>query len=84
MWSFIPGVVAHEQFEFHPTEATPGSEEKIQVLEERYRRGLPLHHADDANTLVPIPASPEREYTVGDYASSLRDLSKAIESDRYR
>jgi hypothetical protein len=33
--------------EFCPTHAPPGSEEKIEVLRERVRRGLPLWHPED-------------------------------------
>ncbi len=31
-----------------PTDAAPGSEEKLSVLAERVRMGLPLHHPRDA------------------------------------
>ena len=33
--------------DFLPTDATPGTEEKIEILESRRRAGLPLWHPDD-------------------------------------
>lgn len=30
-----------------PTQAMPGSEEKIRILQQRYENGEPLHHPDD-------------------------------------
>ncbi|MFO0940097.1 MAG: hypothetical protein U0930_04955 [Pirellulales bacterium] len=33
--------------DFHPTDAPPGSSEKIEVLRRRLERGQPLWHADD-------------------------------------
>ena len=32
---------------FHPTEAKPGSEDKVQMLAARYAAGLPLWHESD-------------------------------------
>lgn len=32
---------------FHPTEAKPGSEDKVQMLAARYAAGLPLWHDSD-------------------------------------
>jgi hypothetical protein len=37
-----------------PTMALPGSEEKVQVLEERARRRQALFHPDDATTVYPV------------------------------
>ena len=37
-----------------PTQARPGSAEKLQVMAERYRSGQPLHHPDD-ETFVALP-----------------------------
>ena len=37
---------------FLPTEATPGSEEKLRVLEDRHRKGLPLWHDLDQRRIV--------------------------------
>lgn len=31
-----------------PTQAQPGSSEKVRVMTERYRTGQPLHHSSDA------------------------------------
>jgi hypothetical protein len=32
---------------FEPTDAVPGSKEKMEVIIDRLRRGLPLHHPED-------------------------------------
>ena len=37
-----------------PTQARPGSAQKLQVMAERYRSGQPLHHLND-ETLVTVP-----------------------------
>ena len=37
-----------------PTQARPGSAQKLQVMAERYRSGQPLHHPYD-ETLVALP-----------------------------
>ena len=37
-----------------PTQARPGSAQKLQVMAERYRSGQPLHHPND-ETLVALP-----------------------------
>ena len=37
-----------------PTQARPGSAEKLQVMAERYRSGQPLHHPSD-ETLAALP-----------------------------
>jgi hypothetical protein len=37
-----------------PTQARPGSAQKLQVMAERYRSGQPLHHPND-ETLVAFP-----------------------------
>jgi hypothetical protein len=44
-WDFEPGAV--EFSEFDASDAMPGTAEKLRVIEERVRRGLPLWHADD-------------------------------------
>ena len=36
-----------------PTEARPGSTQKLQIMAERYRSGQPLHHPND-ETLVAL------------------------------
>lgn len=35
-----------------PTTATPGSKEKLQIMEERYRLRQELHHEEDRNNLL--------------------------------
>ena len=37
-----------------PTQARPGSAQKLQVMAERFRSGQPLHHPND-ETLVVLP-----------------------------
>jgi hypothetical protein len=37
-----------------PTQARPGSTQKLHVMAERYRSGQPLHHPSD-ETLVALP-----------------------------
>jgi hypothetical protein len=44
-WDFEPD--DQQANDFDPTEALPGSQEKIDVLAERARRGLPLWHRAD-------------------------------------
>lgn len=45
LWDFEPDDVAKD--DFSATEALPGSPEKLDVLAERVRRGLPLWHRSD-------------------------------------
>jgi len=45
LWSFEPEEMESRQYEF--TEALPGSNEKLAVLAERVRMGLPLWHPSD-------------------------------------
>jgi len=40
--------------EFEATEANPGSEEKIIVLQKRIEKGLPLFHPDDVSMRAPF------------------------------
>lgn len=47
---------------FEPTDAVPGSKEKMQVIMDRLRRGLPLHHPQDRVDL---------EGLRGDYAADV-------------
>ena len=44
-WSFEPEPV--DQQSFHATRAIPGTREKLHVLAERVRTGLPLWHERD-------------------------------------
>lgn len=45
LWDFEPDEIDGEGFDW--TEALPGSKEKLQVLAERVRLGLPLWHQRD-------------------------------------
>lgn len=45
---------------FHPTDAMPGTEEKLQVIIKRLDAGLPLWHASDRRHL-PEMLEPQRE-----------------------
>ena len=45
LWDFEPQDVDCQQFS--STKAVPGSNEKVSVLAERLRRGLPLWHPSD-------------------------------------
>ncbi|WP_203328853.1 hypothetical protein [Candidatus Laterigemmans baculatus] len=44
-WDFEPRPCS--QITFKPTEALPGSHEKLEILCERVRSGLPLWHPED-------------------------------------
>ena len=44
-WDFEPEAV--EQLRFKSTRAMPGTDEKLQVLADRVRAGLPLWHGED-------------------------------------
>ncbi len=45
IWDFEPD--EHESEEYDPTGAMPGTVEKLSVLSERIRQGLPLWHPND-------------------------------------
>ncbi len=45
LWDFEPRKVESDQFD--STKAVPGSNEKVSILAERLRRGLPLWHPSD-------------------------------------
>ncbi|TVS14781.1 MAG: hypothetical protein EA424_18200 [Planctomycetaceae bacterium] len=49
VWDFEP--VESEANKYEATEAPPGSQEKLEVMARRIRRGLPLWHPDDRCTL---------------------------------
>ena len=46
IWDFEPGASSGPS-RFEATEALPGSEEKLRILAERVRQGLPLWHKED-------------------------------------
>ena len=47
IWDFEPPQIDGRQF--RSTEAIPGSDEKLAILAERVRMGLPLWHPSDRN-----------------------------------
>ncbi|MEQ8211433.1 MAG: hypothetical protein RH917_16535 [Lacipirellulaceae bacterium] len=44
-WDFEPSEIPEEKF--NSTKAMPGSDEKLEVLAQRVRAGLPLWHGSD-------------------------------------
>ncbi len=48
IWDFEPETADHE--EYPSTTALPGSDEKLLVLAERIKEGLPLWHPEDRRT----------------------------------
>lgn len=57
LWDFEPSEVPSGQFE--RTDAMPGTRQKVEVLAERVRCGLPLWHPEDRRDLeVPPTAKP--------------------------
>ena len=48
IWDFEPE--EYDDSEYQPTQAMPGTSEKLNVLSERVRRGLPLWHPADRIT----------------------------------
>ncbi|MGA2033728.1 MAG: hypothetical protein ABSG68_15855 [Thermoguttaceae bacterium] len=58
LWDFEPPEV--EQRLFDASDAMPGTREKLRVLAERVRCGLPLWHlADRADVEAPPPSRPK-------------------------
>ncbi len=53
LWDFEPPDV--EFSKFTASDAMPGTTEKLQVLAERVRRGLPLWHSSDRNDMETPP-----------------------------
>lgn len=45
LWDYEPQEVAEDRFD--PTGAMPGTDEKLRVMAERVRAGLPLWHSRD-------------------------------------
>jgi hypothetical protein len=56
-----PQVTAMEGFE--PTQARPGSKEKMRIIRKRIQKGMPLHHPQDKknNEEFSIPPEDEKE-----------------------
>ena len=56
IWDFEPVEVDHTKYE--PSDAMPGTREKLMLLVERAQRGLPLWHAKDRDDVESPPAPP--------------------------
>lgn len=54
IWDFEPDKT--DQQEYSSTTALPGSDEKLDILAERIRRGLPLWHPGDRRTYDDVDA----------------------------
>lgn len=52
VWDFEPIEVPPQQY--RPTEALPGSVQKIEILASRLESGLPLWHPEDRVTVLPL------------------------------
>jgi len=55
IWDFEPPEVEYNKFE--PSDAMPGTREKLCTLAERARRGLPLWHRSDREDVESPPVS---------------------------
>ena len=53
IWDFEPPEVGYNKFD--PSDAMPGTREKLGSLAERARRGLPLWHINDRNDMESPP-----------------------------
>ena len=54
LWEFEPPEVESEEFD--ATGAMPGTKDKLQILAERAREGLPLWHPEDRDDIeAPAP-----------------------------
>ena len=53
LWDFEPSEVEFSQFD--ASDAMPGTTEKLHMLAERVRRGLPLWHVSDRNDMEAAP-----------------------------
>jgi hypothetical protein len=57
LWDFEPPEI--ESGRFDATEAMPGTRDKLEVLAERVRTGLPLWHPEDREEVDdPLPRQP--------------------------
>lgn len=59
IWDFEPQDVAAAKYE--PANAMPGTREKLSVLAERARRGLPLWHVNDRDDMESPPPAAVRK-----------------------
>jgi len=58
LWDFEPPEV--EYAEFDASDAMPGTKEKLKVMAERVRSGLPLWHVEDRSDME-APPSPRKK-----------------------
>jgi hypothetical protein len=58
IWDFEPQDVEYAKFD--AANAMPGTDEKLGVLAERARRGLPLWHVNDRDDVEDPPPPPVR------------------------
>jgi hypothetical protein len=59
LWDFEPTEVDFNEFD--PSDAMPGTKEKLETLAHRVRNGLPLWHVDDRDDVeAPSPAKRPR------------------------
>lgn len=56
IWDYEPPEVEYSEFE--PADAMPGTKEKLSILAERARRGLPLWHIYDREDMEAPPHKP--------------------------
>ena len=47
-----PDVAVDDDLDFVPTDARPGSDEKLDVMRQRYETGQPLFHPDDETSQI--------------------------------
>lgn len=60
LWDFEPEKVESNQYD--ATRALPGTNEKLEVLAERVRQGLPLWHAADCRDLEDLHSGDDADY----------------------
>lgn len=59
LWDFEPPEVECSQFD--PSDAMPGTKEKLEIIAQRVRNGLPLWHIDDRDDVeAPSPVKRPR------------------------
>lgn len=52
LWDYEPPKV--EEAGYQPTRALPGSDEKLAILAERLKKGLPLWHSSDSRNYADL------------------------------
>lgn len=63
-WDYEPRGCPPDRYS--PTEALPGSAEKVSVLRDRVVQGLPLWHPSDRRFLGALPTEEKEEYLAHD------------------